>query len=113
MPSDRYKGKVAAISGFKCLDNAAWKAALERKVSPKLQAIFDRGSDGAFTKKENVTFSLLTKFVYDESNSLEDRARAVYHYDSMMGITEDVEKEWRTHGPKAVVDGFKDNVEKP
>lgn len=87
---------------------------LKEPVGPELQKIFDRGIDGAFTIREELTFRLLHKFIADKWNPLYDRARACWHYDTMMGVAEDVggiARRWYKEGEQAVVDEFLKSME--
>ena len=93
------------------------QALLKQPVSAKLQKIFDRGSDGCFTAKESQTFDMLIAFVRDTSNSELERARAIFHYDSMMECEWDTESRsqgagivWMQDGAAVLIKNFLEDI---
>lgn len=83
---------------------------LNQPIGPKLQKIIDRGSDHCFTAKEEETFSLLTTFIFDESNSEYERGYAVFYYDALMGCEEETIDLWLAKGVAHIIKSFIDGV---
>lgn len=78
----------------------------KKPISPELQAIIGRGSDGCFTAKEAGTFDQLDTFIRDGNNTMRERAIACYVYDSMMVDPIETEQQLSKRGPEAVVKKF-------